>query len=50
VHLAQVNLDGTGVTPAGVANLLTLSHVVSVRASNVRAIAPDDVSDDDQSQ
>ncbi|KAJ3611202.1 hypothetical protein NHX12_021218 [Muraenolepis orangiensis] len=44
VHLAQVNLDGTGVTLTG---LLSLSHIASVRASNTRSIAPADVSDDE---
>ncbi|CAL8293772.1 unnamed protein product [Lota lota] len=47
MHLAQVNLDGTGVTMTGI---LSLKNMSSVRASNTRAIAPDDVSDDDQSQ
>ncbi|CAL8401468.1 unnamed protein product [Gadus morhua 'NCC'] len=47
MHLAQVNLDGTGVTMSGIQSLKNIS---SVRASNTRAIAPDDVSDDDQSQ
>ena len=46
MHLAQVNLDGTGVTMTGIQSLKNIS---SVRASNTRAIAPDDVSDDDQS-
>ncbi|CAL8313610.1 unnamed protein product [Merluccius merluccius] len=50
VHLAQVNLDGTGVTLTGIADLLTLTNISSVRASNTRSVAPDDVSDDDQSQ
>ncbi|MEQ2194670.1 hypothetical protein XENOCAPTIV_001221 [Xenoophorus captivus] len=45
-HL-QVNLDGTGVSLTGIANLLSLSNIGSIRASNTRTIPLDDVSDGD---
>ncbi|KAG9348127.1 hypothetical protein JZ751_004157 [Albula glossodonta] len=48
MHLSQVNLDGTGVTLSGIANLIsTCPHIASIRASHTRAIPPDQVSDDD---
>lgn len=47
MHLAQVNLDGTGVTLLGIANLLSLTNISSIRASNTRAIPPDEVSDEE---
>lgn len=48
MHLSQVNLDGTGVTLAGIANLISACpHLTSVRASHTRAIPPDQQSDDD---
>ncbi|KAM4606665.1 uncharacterized protein ACJ7VT_016834 [Polymixia lowei] len=47
MHLAQVNLDGTAVTLAGIASLISLTHISSIRASNTRSIPPDEVSDDD---
>lgn len=45
--LAHVNLDGTGVSLAGIADLLTLGQISSVRASNTRAIPLDQVSDEE---
>lgn len=47
MHLAQVNLDGTGVTLLGIANLLSLTNISSIRASNTRVIPPDEVSDEE---
>ncbi|KAI2648845.1 Dynein regulatory complex subunit 6 [Labeo rohita] len=48
MQLSQVNLDGTGVTLAGIANLISACpHLTSVRASHTRAIPPDQQSDDD---
>ncbi|XP_055785020.1 uncharacterized protein LOC129859358 isoform X3 [Salvelinus fontinalis] len=45
--LTQVNLDGSGVTLSGIANLVaSCPHITSIRASNPRAIPPDQVSDD----
>ncbi|KAM4543994.1 uncharacterized protein V3H82_021789 [Fundulus diaphanus] len=47
MRLSQVNLDGTGVTLVGIASLLSLTNIGSVRATNTRAIPLDDVSDED---
>nr|XP_033788630.1 uncharacterized protein LOC117354776 isoform X2 [Geotrypetes seraphini] len=48
LKLSQLNLDGSGVTLAGVANLLNLCpSVISIRASNLQALSPDQVSDDE---
>lgn len=47
MHLAHVNLDGTGVSLAGVTDLLTLKNISSIRASNTRSIPLDDVSDEE---
>lgn len=47
MHLAHVNLDGTGVSMAGIADLLTLKNISSIRASNTRTIPLDDVSDEE---
>uniref|UniRef100_A0A667ZRN9 Si:ch73-173p19.1 n=1 Tax=Myripristis murdjan TaxID=586833 RepID=A0A667ZRN9_9TELE len=47
MHLAQVNLDGTGVTLSGIAGLISFTNISSIRASHTRAIPPDEVSDDD---
>uniref|UniRef100_A0A673CF51 Uncharacterized LOC115410964 n=1 Tax=Sphaeramia orbicularis TaxID=375764 RepID=A0A673CF51_9TELE len=47
MHLAQVNLDGTGVSLLGIANLLSLTNISSIRASNTRTIPPDEVSDEE---
>lgn len=48
MQLSQVNLDGTGVTLVGIANLISACHhLTSVRASHTRAIPPDQQSDDD---
>ncbi|XP_028288759.1 uncharacterized protein LOC114453194 [Parambassis ranga] len=47
MHLAQVNLDGTGVSLMGIANLLSSTNISSIRASNTRAIPPDQVSDEE---
>ncbi|XP_074549340.1 uncharacterized protein LOC141807319 [Halichoeres trimaculatus] len=47
MHLAQVNLDGTGVSLVGIANLLSFTNISSIRASNTRTISPDDVSDEE---
>lgn len=46
MHLAQVNLEGTGVTLLGIANL-ALTNISSIRASNTRVIPPDEVSDEE---
>ncbi|XP_069552456.1 uncharacterized protein [Brachyistius frenatus] len=47
MHLAQVNLDGTGVSLMGIASLLSFTNISSIRASNTRTVAPDDVSDEE---
>ncbi|XP_038153912.1 uncharacterized protein si:ch73-173p19.1 isoform X2 [Cyprinodon tularosa] len=47
MRLAQVNLDGTGVSLTGIANLLSLTNIGSIRASNIRTIPLDEVSDED---
>ncbi|KAJ8277031.1 hypothetical protein GJAV_G00070700 [Gymnothorax javanicus] len=48
MHLSQVNLDWTGVTPAGFASFVaSCPHASSIRASHTRVIPPDQVSDDD---
>ncbi|XP_016146803.1 uncharacterized protein [Sinocyclocheilus grahami] len=48
MQLSQVNLDGTGVTLVGIANLISACpHLTSVRASQTRAIPPEQQSDDD---
>lgn len=45
MHLTHLNLDGTGVSLAGITSLLGLSNICCVRATNTRAIPLDDVSD-----
>ncbi|XP_038828760.1 uncharacterized protein LOC120027798 isoform X3 [Salvelinus namaycush] len=48
MRLSQVNLEGSGVTPSGISNLIaSCPHITSIRASHTRAIPPDQVSDDD---
>ncbi|XP_047423995.1 uncharacterized protein si:ch73-173p19.1 isoform X2 [Mugil cephalus] len=47
MHLAQVNLDGTGVTLMGIASLLSFTNISNIRASHTRAIPPDEVSDEE---
>ncbi|KAL1006892.1 hypothetical protein UPYG_G00078570 [Umbra pygmaea] len=48
MRLNQVNLDGSGVTASGVANLIaSCPNISSIRASHTRVIPPDQVSDDD---
>ncbi|XP_037312297.2 uncharacterized protein si:ch73-173p19.1 [Pungitius pungitius] len=47
IHLAQVNLDGTGVSLMGIASLLTFTNISSIRASNTRSIPPDEASDEE---
>ncbi|XP_054478498.1 uncharacterized protein si:ch73-173p19.1 [Anoplopoma fimbria] len=47
MHLAQVNLDGTGVSLMGIASLLSFTNISSIRASNTRSIPPDEVSDEE---
>ncbi|XP_062235414.1 uncharacterized protein si:ch73-173p19.1 isoform X1 [Platichthys flesus] len=47
MHLAQVNLDGTGVSLMGIANLLSFTNISNIRASNTRAIPPDEASDEE---
>uniref|UniRef100_A0A3Q0SV66 Si:ch73-173p19.1 n=1 Tax=Amphilophus citrinellus TaxID=61819 RepID=A0A3Q0SV66_AMPCI len=42
MRLAQVNLDGTGVSLMGIASLLSFTNISSIRASNTRTIPPDD--------
>ncbi|XP_031440137.1 uncharacterized protein si:ch73-173p19.1 isoform X2 [Clupea harengus] len=47
-QLSQINLDSSGVSLVGVANLISSCPLLtSVRASHTRAIPPDQVSDDD---
>lgn len=45
MHLTHLNLDGTGVSLAGITSLLGLSNICCVRATNTRIIPLDDVSD-----
>lgn len=45
MHLTHLNLDGTGVSLAGITSLLGLSNICCVRATNTRVIPLDDVSD-----
>ncbi|XP_067391797.1 uncharacterized protein [Emydura macquarii macquarii] len=48
VPIAQVNLDGSGVTAAGVASLLAACpSIVSIRASHLQVLAPEQVSDEE---
>ncbi|XP_070841669.1 uncharacterized protein [Chaetodon trifascialis] len=47
MHLAQVNLDCTGVSLIGIANLLSFTNISSIRASNTRIVPPDEVSDEE---
>ncbi|XP_068604369.1 uncharacterized protein si:ch73-173p19.1 [Brachionichthys hirsutus] len=47
MHLAQVNLDGTGVSLTGIANLLSFTNISSIRASNTRTVPRDEVSDEE---
>ncbi|XP_008306425.1 F-box protein At3g58530-like [Cynoglossus semilaevis] len=47
MHLAQVNLDRTGVSLTGIANLLSFTNIISIRASNPRTIPLDEVSDEE---
>ncbi|XP_067107645.1 uncharacterized protein si:ch73-173p19.1 [Osmerus mordax] len=48
MNLSQVNLDSSGVTLLGIANLISsCPHITSIRASNTTVIPPDQVSDDD---
>nr|XP_015209955.1 PREDICTED: uncharacterized protein LOC107078250 isoform X1 [Lepisosteus oculatus] len=48
MRLNQVNLDGTGVTLTGIANLIaSCPNITSIRASQTRALPPEQVSDDD---
>ncbi|XP_068160283.1 uncharacterized protein si:ch73-173p19.1 [Antennarius striatus] len=47
MHLAQVNLDGTGVSLMGIANLLSFTNISSIRASNTRTVPRDEVSDEE---
>ncbi|KAL4001203.1 hypothetical protein ACER0C_006502 [Sarotherodon galilaeus] len=47
MRLAQVNLDGTGVSLMGIASLLSCTNINSIRASNTRTLSPDDVSDEE---
>lgn len=48
MKLSQVNLDGTGVTAGGMANLISASpHLISIRANNTRPLPAEQQSDDD---
>lgn len=47
MRLAQINLDGTGVSLMGIASLLSATNIGSIRASNTRAIPLDEVSDEE---
>uniref|UniRef100_A0A1A7YYE5 Uncharacterized protein n=1 Tax=Iconisemion striatum TaxID=60296 RepID=A0A1A7YYE5_9TELE len=47
MRLSQVNLDGTGVSLMGIAGLLSVTSISSIRASNTRTIPPDEVSDEE---
>ncbi|XP_071777591.2 uncharacterized protein LOC139928817 [Centroberyx gerrardi] len=47
MYLAQVNLDGTGVSLSGIASLISFTNISSIRASHTRAIPPDEVSDEE---
>lgn len=48
VPIAQVNLDGSGVTAAGVASLLAACpSIVSIRASHLQTLSPEQLSDEE---
>ncbi|XP_076026524.1 uncharacterized protein LOC143016205 [Genypterus blacodes] len=47
MHLAQVNLDYTGVTQQAVDSLRSFTNIGSVRAANFRLIQPSEVSDEE---
>lgn len=47
MHLAHVNLEGTGVSLAGIADLMTSANISSIRASNTRTVPLDEVSDEE---
>ncbi|XP_010883825.2 uncharacterized protein si:ch73-173p19.1 isoform X2 [Esox lucius] len=48
MRLNQLNLDGSGVTHMGIANLIaSCPNITSIRASHTRVIPPEQVSDDD---
>lgn len=47
MRLAHVNLDGTGVTLAGITSLFAGTSINSVRASNTRTVPIDEVSDEE---
>lgn len=47
MHLGQVNLDGTGVSLMGIASLISLTNINSIRASNTRVLPPDEVSEEE---
>lgn len=47
MHLTHVNLDGTGVSLMGIANLLSITNISGIRATNTRTVPPDEVSDEE---
>ncbi|TSK98384.1 hypothetical protein Baya_5298 [Bagarius yarrelli] len=48
MKLSQINLDGTGVTEGGVANLIAASpRLISIRADNTRPVPTEQQSDDE---
>ncbi|XP_058486395.1 uncharacterized protein si:ch73-173p19.1 [Solea solea] len=47
MHLARVNLDFTGVSLIGIANLLSFSNISNIQACHTRTIPPDEVSDEE---
>lgn len=47
MHLAHVNLEGTGVSLAGIADLMTSANISSIRSSNTRTVPLDEVSDEE---
>ncbi|XP_041103536.1 uncharacterized protein si:ch73-173p19.1 [Polyodon spathula] len=48
MRLNQVNLDNTGVTLSGIANLISsCPDIINIRASNLRALPHDEVSDEE---
>uniref|UniRef100_H3ALW5 Uncharacterized protein n=1 Tax=Latimeria chalumnae TaxID=7897 RepID=H3ALW5_LATCH len=48
LKLSQINLDGTGVSSTGVANLISsCPDIISIRASSLRVLSPDQVSDEE---
>ncbi|XP_029443111.1 uncharacterized protein LOC115083435 [Rhinatrema bivittatum] len=50
MKISQLNLDGSGITLTGVANLISACPTdISIRANNLQVLSPDQISDDELS-